>query len=617
MDILNLLGSFEEQVSKEEEEITQREHRTSLYGKWVDFGLDSLMDERKRWKEQLEQQGGLKHEKIFYVKGRRIEYSSNYVNRVWLNNYVDNFVEMQKKYFEKYYSVEKTFFLGYLVYEKKILNNFVCEDIRFIKTVLEEFDIPYDDDINQEYLKCIEFDKIDSAFDNWGDMICKKIEDSYRRRLGERDSAPQLQVFVGGRGIGGFIKGYLLGTAINTGIEKISDEFKKVGDGIAGEKVKKELQEVFEEAQKHTLQLICMCSDLILPFLLGIFQVSDMGCFFDVGENHLWKQILEYSDYEYTNNLIDDLKYWERMVYLLEEYPFQRDIYIKMIDYDLDCVRELYGVAAFFGMGDDVINEAALCIARLIGKYRKKEMKEITEKEVDELYQKFQNGTYDLDAYVVNDIRWTKNSLNNYNKYKGILFKQFLAYRTGFLMKDLEQTKPEYTSKEVKRLWKNVGCGNDIYKIDAESEYKLLQYYSKLAASSIKEKQYVQFEDDLRDLTAHLKDKDTYQSDFANCLYAYLLMEFYTNESKKKDDFLRDIYLAADNGVILAKYLVAQNCNDNEEKEKLLLEIVQNNFPVIKNLKELYLKMAKENEYSGKEILAESWEKVEAYVTQS
>lgn len=618
MDILNLLDSFENQISDREREVSQKAERTSLYGDWVNFDLNYLLDERKKWKEQLIQRGIEKDEKIFKLKGRSIHYSGNFVNRAWLNNYVEDFVEMQTKCFEQNYLSEISMFPGCLSYVGKIIKNFVYEEIRFIKIILTEFDISYDDGIDQEYLKYIELDEIDTYLDNLGSMISQKITDTAQERFDRRQSANQPEVWVGGEGIGGLIKGYVLGSAINFGVDKISDGVNKLGDSFAAGKLRKKLDEVFEEVRKQVSDLISMCANSVLPFLLAVFRVSDMEYWFDLDENNVWKKILEYTNYEHEHNLIDGSTYWDRLIYLLSEYPFEEELYILILNSDLDCVKELYIIATFFGFGDRVLGEAGLCIAKLIGEYRKKNISEMSQQKVYTLLDKCQRKIYNMDACVVTDNKYTKNYLDSFNKYETLLYKQLNAYKICFIKKteSTNLSEHDYSKKEIEELWEIVGQGNDEYQIDAESEYKLFMYYSDLVADSIEKKQIVLFEHNLQSLIVHLKDKDVYKSDFARCLYAYLMKKLYTKiGSEKKYNLWRDVELASNNGVILAKYLVAQYTSDAEKKEKFFLDIIENNFPAIDNLIDFYHKKDEEDKYSGYAILEESWKKVKEYMT--
>ncbi|MCM1038298.1 MAG: hypothetical protein NC434_03175 [Ruminococcus sp.] len=618
-NFLNLLDLFEEQIDEKGKEVSQRVEKTNLYGEWVDFDLDFLIDERNEWKEKLVQRGVLIDEQKFYIRGKKIQYSGNYINRVLLNNCVENFIEMQCRYFNEYYYPEIAMFSGCIGYVGKIVRNFVNENIRFIKVVLIELGVVYNDDnIDQDYLKYTELDEIDAYLDNLGTMISQKITDSAQERFDKRLSSDQPEFWVGGEGIGGLIKGYVLGSALSFGAEKISEGFNKIGDSIAAGKLKKKLDEVFEEVREQVSDLLHLCADTVLPFLMIKLQESNMEYWFDIGEDNRWSQILEYTDYERKHNLIDDSIYWDRLVYLLNEYPFVGEIYIKIIDYDLDCMKELYMLAEFFGMGDTVLGEAALCMAKLIGRYKEKNMNELIEKEVNELWDKYQEGIYEMDECVVDDNEYTEEMLENYDKCKEILYKLLVVYKIYFLKKKIhgEIKKTEYTKEEIEALWKKVGCGCELYKINAAVEGELLKYYRELVAVSIERNQIVQFESNLEELIAYMHDENTYKSNFANCVYASLLMMLYKDiDAKKERTFLKDIQLAAEKGVILAKYLTAQFSEDEEEKEELLFDAIKNNFPAVTCIKEFYLERFKEKKSVWDEILADRWKAVEDMCT--
>lgn len=614
MDISSILDSFEKQIGEQEKEVDKKTEKTILYGEWADFDLQAVIEEREKWKEQLTQQGILKNDKTFPIKEQTVMYSGNYVNRVLLNNCMENYKAMQCRYFERYYRSEIVMFPGCLIYIKKMMGNIVAENIRFIKIVLSELNLTWDKDLDREYLKYIEFDEVNNYFDNLGDMISQKIIGVAEERFEKRQSGNLSELWIGGEGIGGLIKGYVMGTAINFGVEKASDMFNKIGDSIAADKLRGKFNEVFEEIQKQIADLISMFADQISPFLMIKFQESNVYCWFDVCENNDWKQILDFANYEYEHNLIDDITYWKRLVYLLEEYPFVNEIYVAILNYDLDCMKELYMVAEFFGLGETVLGESSVCIAKLAGRYKDTSVTQLTEAEVYDLWDKYKKGIYNLNDIVIDDSAHLKKALNQFNMYKKELYKLLIADRTYFLRKREEKEQQEYTEETIEILWERVGRSQGINRIDASPEEKLWGYYLDKCYDFVEKRQIVQFEESLEGLITHLNDADIYRENCAKCLYAFFLSLLFKDiDSKKADAFQKDVCSLARRGIVVAKFFVALFSQDEDEREEYLLEVIQDNFPAEGELMDFYLEKFQKNKSVWDKACAERWREVEEY----
>lgn len=602
MDIMSLLDSFEEQIGNQEKEVAEKEIKTSLYGEWTDFDLQAVIEERKKWKEQLIQQGILKNEKSFPIKGKMVKYSGNFINRALLNNCIENYKSMQRRYFEKNYRSEITMFPGCMVYIKRMMRNTVSENIRFIKIVLAELNLDWDNDLDSEYLEYIQFNEAEKYFDNLADMISQKMIGVARERFEKRQSRNSSEMWIGGEGIGGLIKGYVMGTAVNFGIEKFMDAFNKAGDSIAADKLKGTLNEVFKEVQKQVADLMAMFADLMLPFLLVKFERLSTYYLFDVREDNCWKQMLEFSNYEYEHDLIDGTTYWKRLTYLLEEYPFVNEIYIEILGYDLvntdlECLKELYMVADFFGLGREVLDESSVCIAELVGRYKDTSVTELTEAEVYELWDKYEKGIYDMNDIVMDDNAHMKEKLNLFNLYKDELYKLLLVDRTYFLKKREKKEEQGNIEETVEELWERIGQSKGIYRIDASGEEKLCVHYLDVCSNFVEKKQIMQFEQCLQGLVIHFDDTDAYKADFAKCLYAFFLSLLFEDiDSKTTGVFRKDIYALARRGIVIAKFFVSLFSQNEDEREKFLLEVIQCNFPVEGELKDFYSKKFQKKE---------------------
>lgn len=608
MDVLDLLDSFETQVKEKGKEVTQKTEKVEKYGKWANYDLNGVLDERKQQKKQLFARGVWKNEKAFQIHGCTIEYSSNYVNAAWLRNCVDNFKKMQDYYFEKYYIKEFEWRPSILNYVGKVVRDFVNEEIRFIKTVLIELNIPFnDDELEQIYTQYIKLESVDKYLEKLSDEMVEKVEKTIQERLEKKEASAQSGLWVGGQGITGYLKAYLVGSVIQAGAAAASG----MGDMFAMKGLKGELDQFMQEDVGSLVAVwLQQHSENIYDFLLIIFKNADIDFWFDVCSDGCWKQIMEYSKYEYAHALISEKVYWQRLRYLLAEYPLEPEIYYAVLEYDLPCMRELYKIAEFFGMEYFVLSRADTCIAKLYTEYADLSLDDMNEKVMISLWKQYQAGVFDTkDCAVCSQSMW---SLHNLETSRDNLYRLLAAYQAYLLAKKTVRRKARYSVRDGEKLWDKIEGGDNVVEIDVENT--LLQYYSEKAKASIDQENILQFEDSLNDLREHLHDEDSYKSDLASCLYAELLAKFYQSaDPERAGAFREDTRLAADRGVVLARYLTAERCDDIDEREKRLLEIADSIYLAAGDLRKLY--MEKKDGKFDYQTLKKYWKTIDEYIS--
>ena len=160
----------------------------------------------------------------------------------------------------------------------------------------------------------------------------------------------------------------------------------------------------------------------------------------------------------------------------------------------------------------------------------------------------------------------------------------------------------------INTIWEKIGDKGIDGNYNAILEYQILQFYMNFVKDEIKEHLVEDFEKKLLELRKYINNEKEYKANFAEFIYAFLLVQFNENfNTEKFDIYWKDIEFLAQKGIIAAQYYLGIKNNDI----KALIDAAKFNFPdAALQLKNFYsMRFTEKNDLWDK-ALAERWENI-------
>lgn len=611
--MLDILDSFEEELNQKKNDNVKEEERIRLYGEWADFDLD----ERKKKREKNKNKG-FSIFKEFFLGHLKVSYAENIVNYVAMSKFFNSYAyncssEYKKKMEGKFRSFED------VKIGKTSILLYVNRNVRLIETILLRLDVSYQHEtIVQEYLKYINFEELNENVENAFEDLTKEAEQIMGERYFSRMTAETPQLIGGGYGIGGMVKGIAVASIINMGVEKTQGMAENIRDKRALLRVKNMFQKKFEELNYFTYladKVYEYCKQLF-PFIIQILETEGMEDFFNIYMNGEWKEILQFSKYEYRNNLIGKNEYFDRLIYLLQEYPFEITIYKNIWVYDEKCLQELLTIAEYFEVDDCLLEWIDNQMYTEFQKYLHTKIEIISRDEIEGISKKYEEYWHVRKHYKMKE-----EQVQFFKEIEMFLFvdRLYCAERHNNSLYYEEMQKLTLTQK-----WEKVGKSYRDYPVDAHIEYYILNFYFEKASKAIEEGISDDFEEQLEELKVHFKNDDSYEDVFAKFIYSSLLFisALKSKNSEKLSLFKKDIEEAAKRGIISAKYIYTYTFEMREYKEshnsekldrviKSYMICAANHYPLAASqLEMIFIDLASTTSYEIYQLLAERWKEL-------